>query len=194
MHFVGRQLNARRIGEHNLRAVEALIHLIYNGVVEHARFGVFLLDIKVEILHAVEHPFGDFDGRLRYFDRNEQTAERFLRVGGDVVLEVVDHKGEGQHQKEDGSHDAHEGNTGGLHRKEFEVLAHVSESDERGQQNGQRQRRGHQAHTHIPHEFAEHNGREPLAHQVIDISPHELHDKYKQTNEESPHKELQELA
>ena len=194
VHFVGRQLNARRIGEHNLRAVEALIHLIYNGVVEHARFGVFLLDIKVEILHAVEHPFGDFDGRLRYFDRNEQTAERFLRVGGDVILEVVDHKGEGQHQKEDGSHDAHEGNAGRLHRKEFEVLAHVSESDERGQQNGQRQRRGHQAHTHIPHEFAEHNGREPLAHQVVDISPHELHDKHEQTNEESPHKELQELA
>ena len=64
MHFVGSQLNARRIGQHNLRTVEALVHFIDNGVVEHPRLGVLLLDIKVEILHAVEHALGNFDGRL----------------------------------------------------------------------------------------------------------------------------------
>ena len=194
VHFVGSQLNARRIGQHNLRTVEALVHFIDNGVVEHPRLGVLLLDIKVEILHAVEHALGNFDGRLRDFDRHQEAAQRFLRVGGNIILEIIDHKGEGEHQKEDGAHDAHQGYAGGLHGKELKVLAHVAESDERSQQHREGQGRGHQTDANIPEEFAQDRRGEALAHQVVDIAPHELHDKDEQTNEESPHKELQELA
>ena len=101
---------------------------------------------------------------------------------------------ERHHHAEDGRHDAHQRNARGLHGEEFEVFAHVAEGDERGQQDGQGQGGGHEGDAHVPEELPQDVEGEPFADQIVDPTPGELHHEDEQTNEESPHKELQELA
>ena len=91
--------------------------------------------------------------------------------------------------------------TEGLHQRDarcldgrqLRALAKVAEGDERRQQDGQRQGLRHEREPHVPEELRQHLHREPLADEVVDIAPQELHHQHKLADEEGSHKEQPEL-
>ena len=190
MHLVGSHFYFCRICQYDLCAVETLVHLVDDGVVEHTGLRVFLHHIEVKIAHVVEHPFGDFHGRLCNFDGNKECAELLLGVRGDFVLKIEDERRERDNEQEDGAHHSHQGHTSCLHREELEVLSHVTKGDEGSQQYGKWQRGGNKIHRNVPEELPEHVHSQALAHKVIDVAPQELHDKHEEADEECAYKEL----
>ena len=191
VELVGRHFEAGGVGQHDLCAVETLVGLVDDGVVEHPRLGVLPFHVDVGVGDTVvEDALGDLHRRLRDFDGRGQCTEPLLGIGRNGVLEVERHAHERHHHAEDGRHDAYQRDARGLHGEEFEVFAHVAEGDERGQQDGQGQGGGHEGDAHVPEELPQDVEGEPFADQIVDPTPGELHHEDEQTNEESPHKEL----
>ena len=73
------------------------------------------------------------------------------------------------------------------------MLTHIAESDERGQQNGQRQRRGNERNGHIPKKLRQNVERQSFAYEFIDVAPSELHHKDEKANAKGSHKQREEL-
>ena len=195
VHLVGRHLQSARIGQHNLRAVEALVRLVDNELVEHTRLHVLLLHVDVHVGHTVvEHALGNLHRRRSLFHANQQRAHTDGGLGRGLVLNIK-RKARDKHRREhDGAHHTEQRNTSRLHRKQLQVLAHISKRNQRGQQHRQWQRSGDERQAHVPEKLCQNGQRQSLAHQFVNIAPRKLHHKDEQTDKERCHKEQQELS
>ena len=192
--LVGRRLQAGRIGHHDLRILKALVHLVNNHLIEHARLGILVIHIDVDIGDAaIKHAFGNLDSRARLLHRHNHSRQLLLGIRRDVILKDKRNTRQQHAENADGHHDAPQRNAGRLHGRQFQLLAHISERNERSQQNGQRQSHRHQRDAGIPEKFGQNLHRQTLADQIIDITPKELHNQHEKTHKKRSHKKQQEL-
>ena len=195
MELVLRHFEAGRVGQHDLCLLEALVGLVDDGLVEHARLRIFLFHVEVDVGHAVvEDTLGDFHRGRLLLHAEEERSEIDLGFGRGLVLEV---KGNAHHEEGkngQGPHDAQKGHAGRLHGQELEALAHVAERNEGREQHSQRKGLGHEGLAHIPEELGEDFERKPLADELVDVAPGELHHEDKEAYKESSYENQQELA
>ena len=156
VHFVGGHFHPGRVGEHDLRTVEALVCLVDDGLIEHARLGVFLFDVDVDVRYAtVEHALRNLHRGRLLFHAEEERVELDLCCRRGEVLEI---EGDAEHRQcdEGGTeHDAQQRDARRFHGEQFKAFAEISEGDERSQQNGERKRLGHERDAHVPEELCQ---------------------------------------
>ena len=146
---------------------------------------VFLLDVHVEAGDlAVEGAFGDLElGRLVAHGA-EQGVHLDLREGDDVVLKKERPDGHEGEQDDEGLHDAGQGDAGGFHGQELELLTEVAKRHQRGQQDGQRQGHGHEGEGGVKKHLGKDADTDALADHIVHVLPQELHEYDEKTNTE----------
>ena len=167
--------------------------VIHLDAVHHSRFlvaGIYPQDIAFDAV--VEGSGGDFDFALGTADIVPHGVNLVDGVGDQPVSHEEGHQTDEAADDGHGKKHAGQGDAGGLHGRELELLSQVSErhhgAQEGGQGNGQRQHRAAAPHQ----EFQDYLEFQALAHQLVNIYPEELHDQYEDHNRQDRQKRSRE--
>ena len=170
--LVGRRLQHARVGQDNLLVLVAARHTVDHDAVQMARLHVLLLHVDVAAGDAVvEDALGNLQFGTLLLHREQQLAHLHVGVGAHVVLEVERSERDDDGHDDERAHGLHERDAGGLDGGELAALAEVAERDERRQQQGQRQRLGHEHQTHVPEELRHDLHRDALTDELVDVAP-----------------------
>lgn len=90
-------------------------------------------------------------------------------------------------------HDPKQRDARSFHGEQLQILAHIAESNQRGQKKCQRQSLWNKRETHIPEETSKDIQRQALSHQIVNVAPGELHHVDEETHAEGRNEELKEL-
>ena len=71
-----------------------------------------------------------------------------------------------------------------LYPTAYELVKEIAKRDKAGQQDGQRQRHGHEREAAVVEKLAQHVPREALADEFLHITPHKLHHEDEEADEE----------
>ena len=143
------------VGQDDGGIVIAAVHAVDHDAVESTRIQILLLDIEVGARNAVvEDTFGNLHLGILLLHRDQQLAERDESLGTDNLLEEERHEGyqgDDDNQRTEG---LHQRDTSRLDSRQLRTLAQITESYQRRQQDGQRERLRHQHQSHIPEELS----------------------------------------
>ena len=142
-------------------------------------------NIAVEFL--VVFAGADVDGGFLARDVVERHAVFEHGRGHDVVGEVEGHAGEQQRHKGHGHHGAAHGDAAGFHGHELVFLAEVAHGHDGGEEHRDGQRHGDKGGGGVHQQFGDDAELEPLAHQVVHILPHKLHQQHQHREGEGEH-------
>ena len=126
--LVFRETEFAAVGKDYTRVVEAVCHIVYYHVVEHAGLGIFVLHVEVHVRNlVVERAFRNFH-LGRFLTHAEKQCPHFaLRDGQKVVLEKEGSDAYAHHQHYERAHDFEQGYPGRFHGGELEFFAEVAE-------------------------------------------------------------------
>ena len=186
---VGRERQARRVGHEYRGVVAAVRDVIDHHAPQQARLLVFRLDIEVPARNlVVERPLRDLElGRLLP-GREEQRPHLDLGAGQHVVLEEERPDRHQRDEDDQRAHGLHQRDAGGLNGRQLRLLPEIAESHQTRQQDGEGQRHRHHADGGVEEKFGQKPHRQPFAHQVVDVSPQELH-QHDEEHDEKCHRE-----
>ena len=183
--LVVRQADVARIGHDGVHVAVHLAVVVYQHIAQQVRLGVLTPDANRHVVDAVEEESVlEFDGLLLLADVVEDAVHLLVGVGHQVVAHEEAAHGNDAHHHQQRPHDARQRHAGRLHGQQLVVLAQIAHRHDGGQQRGQRQtQRNHVGHG-IGHQLDDDAGAETLAHQLVDIAPHEVHHQDEHHDEE----------
>ena len=179
---VVREADVARIGHDGVHvAAVGRAVVVDEHVVEQVGVGVLVAYADGHVVQSVEEePVAEFERLALLADVGDDAVHLLVGVGHQVVADEEAPHGNQTDEDEQRLGDAHEREPGGLHGQQFVVLAQVAHRHDGGQQHGQRQHVGHG----VGHQFDDDAGAQPLAHQLVDVAPHEVHHQHEHDDEE----------
>lgn len=183
--LVVREADVARIGHNRVHVAIHLAVVVNQHVAQQVRLGVLTPDANRHVVDAVEEEAVlELDGLLLLADVVEDAVHLLVGVGDQVVAHEEAAHGDDAHHHQQRPHDARQRHAGRLHGQQLVVLAQVAHRHNGGQQRGQRQtQRNHVGHG-VGHQFDDDACAEALAHQLVDVTPYEVHHQDEHHDEE----------
>ena len=177
-----------------MRTARPILQVIDQHIIKHAGLLVLVVHIQVDVLNAIiEHPLWDVQLRRLHLQRPNHLQQLLLSLWRNLVLEVERRERQHHHQHNQWSHRANQRYARCLDGQQLQAFTQIAKRNQARQQDGQRQRRGHQRLDGIEEELRIHIHRQPLTHQVIDVLPQKLHHDDKRADAERACKQREEI-
>ncbi len=177
MVLVLRHSQFARVGQYDARVVKSLRQVIDHHLIQRTAVSALLLHIQVVPRYLViEHPLGNLKlGRL-LTHRVQQRPHLRLSHRKHIVLKKECAYGYQHHQCYQRTHSLDERHARRLHRRQLKLLAQIAERHQRREQYSQRQRHRYHRQSRIEKQLRYHIHAQALPHEVIYITPQELHE------------------
>ena len=124
---------------------------------------------------GIEYPRGDLHLGGCILSCDDQGPHTDLGTDHQIVLEVEEPACHRHDEEHDGTDDAVEADARGFERKELKTLTQIAQRHQRRQQDTQRERHRDEGEGCIEDNLQQHEATQPLADQLIDVAPEELH-------------------
>ena len=183
--LVVRKTDVSRIGHDGVHVAVGRAVVVYQHVVQQMRFGFLPADADRHVVDAVEEQSVlKFETLFLLADVVQDAEHLFVGVRHEVVADEEAAHGDQAHQNNQRLGDAYERHAGRLHGQQFVVLAQIAHGHDGRQQHGQRQsQRDHVGHE-VGHQLDDDACAESFAHQLVDVTPHDVHHQDEHHDEE----------
>ena len=126
----------------------------------------------------------EFEALFLLADVVDDAEHLLVGVRHQVVRDEEAPHGDESHDDDQRLGDPEQRHPGRLHGQQFVVFAQIAHRHDRGQQHRQRQpHRDHVGHG-VGHQLDDDPGAESLAHEFVDVAPHEVHHQHEHDDEE----------
>ena len=183
--FVVRQTDVARIGERRAHVAVRGAVVVDQHVGQQLGLRVLMADADAHVFEPVEEEaVAEFE-RLLLFADVVEGAGQFL-VGGrhEVVGDEEAPHGDDAYQNDERPDDLGQRHARRLHGQQFVVLAEVAHGHDGRQQHRERQSHGDHVGHGVAEQFDDDPRAEALAHQLVDVTPQEIHHQHEHDDEE----------
>ena len=152
---------------------------------QQVRVGFLVAHADRHVVDAVEEESVlEFKGLLLLLDVVERAVELLVGTRHEVVADEEAAHGDDAHQDDERLGDLDERHAGRLHGQQLVVLAQVAHRHDGGEKHRQRQtHRDHVGHE-VGHQLDDDPGAQALSHQLVDITPYDVHHQHEHDDEE----------
>ena len=183
--LVVRQADVARVGHRGGHVAVDVAVVVDQHVAQQVGLGVLFADADAHVLDAVEEePVLEFDDLFLLADVVEDAEHLLVGIGNQIVHHEETADGDDAHYDDERFEYFRQRHARRLHRQQFVVFAQVAQRHDRRQQHRQRQAHGNHVGHGVAHQLDDDAGVEPLAHQLVDIPPDEIHHQDEHHDEE----------
>ena len=186
--LVVRQADIARVGQNGVHVVVGRAVVVYQHVVQQVRVGFLVADADRHVVDTVEEqPVLELQRLLLLADVVERAVEFLVGARNEVVADEETAHRDDADQNDERLGDLHERHARRFHRQQLVVLAQVAHRHDGCEQHRERQsHRDHVGHE-IGHQLDDDARAQSLAHQLVDIAPHDVHHQDEHHDEEREH-------
>ena len=186
--LVVREPDVARVGDDGVHVSAGVAVVVDQHVVEQVRVGLLVAHADRHVVDAVEEESVlELEGLFLLADVVERAVEFLVGRRNEVVAD--EEAGHGQHAHEDDERlgDLHERHAGRLHGQQLVVLAEVSHRHDRREEHREGKSHRDEVRHEVGHQLDDDSCAETLAHQFVDVAPHDVHHQHEHDDEEREH-------